>query len=299
MDQMVRHDGNVVRGVLVRPVKVHVAHVAASDRGRALQEVILTLAALDAARRRRAVVVREVRQLAHEAAPVDGPLLHTGALLAWELRGPKEVYGLVRDVVAGRAKGMTKLCLGDMVAALRIQLAECLAKDLPVGDELISQRLGDMSHVALLRLVGAAADVDARAIDEVSELLKGGGALVVLVHGPDEHVALVLVHLDAHLVKDVPQVLREDEARLCERAVLEDVDEPRPPCVALLHHLAQALHPVHGVRVRRRRVVEVRQVRRPHLEVVAGLLVRRVDGAAARVVLVLVAVERVAARTRL
>mmetsp|Transcript_718 Transcript_718/g.2287 ORF Transcript_718/g.2287 Transcript_718/m.2287 type:complete len:953 (+) Transcript_718:350-3208(+) len=297
-DRAVHHlvgdDGDAVRRVLVGPVQVHVAEVPPGERRRALQEVVLALPALHAARRGGAVVLGEVRQLAHEAAPVDAMVLDVAVLLARELRGPEEVDGLVRDVVGGGAQGVRELMLADLVAALRVQLAKGLAQELSVADQVVNQRLRDVPHVPLLRLVRPSADVHARAVDEVGELLEAAGALDVLVHRLHEHGALVLGHLDAHLVEDGLEVLREDEAGLGLAAAPEDADEARSACVALLYHLAKPLHPHHRVRVLRRRVVEVRQVRGPDLEVVAGLLVRRVDGAAARVVLVLVVVEGVA-----
>mmetsp|Transcript_30802 Transcript_30802/g.98163 ORF Transcript_30802/g.98163 Transcript_30802/m.98163 type:complete len:1007 (+) Transcript_30802:181-3201(+) len=291
--EAVRDDGHVVVGVLVRPVEVHVRQAAAGDGGRALEEVVLALAALHAARRRSAVLVGEVGELAHEAAPVDAPLVRALRGLARELRGPEEVDGLARDVVAGGAQRVGELLLAHDVAPLRVQLAEGLAELVAVLQEAVHQRLRDVAHVALLGLVARAADVHAAAVDEVAELLEGRRALAVLVHGLHEELALALADPDAHLVEDLHQVLGEDEARLRQRAVPEDAHEPGAARVALANDLPQPLHPRHGVAALGRRVEEVGQVHRPDLEVVARLLPHGVDEAAAGVVLLVVVGQRV------
>mmetsp|Transcript_52786 Transcript_52786/g.112997 ORF Transcript_52786/g.112997 Transcript_52786/m.112997 type:complete len:270 (-) Transcript_52786:927-1736(-) len=214
VDQMVGNDVNLVSGVLVRPIQVQVGGIAAGDRSRPLQEVILALAPLDTARRRRSVVMGEVGQLAHEASPIDAPVVVVLALFALELRSPEEVDCLRRDVVASGAQGVAKLLLAHSIAPLGVKLAESLSKLLTVVDEAVHEGLRDMAHVTLLSLVRSATHIDARPVDEVGELLKTDGALLVLVDGPNQHFAFIVVHLDPHLVEDLLQVLREDETGL-------------------------------------------------------------------------------------
>mmetsp|Transcript_16749 Transcript_16749/g.46068 ORF Transcript_16749/g.46068 Transcript_16749/m.46068 type:complete len:407 (-) Transcript_16749:663-1883(-) len=289
--ELASDDLHVVVLVLVRPVQVEVREAATRERGRALQEVVLALPALHAAGRRGAVVVREVRQLAHETAPVDALVLDVRLFLARELRGPEEFNGLVRDVVAGSPQGRGELLLADEVAPLRVQLAEGLAELVAVLQDAVDQRLRSVADVALLGLVHLPADVDARPVDQVAELLKGDCPLAVLVHGPDEQLALLPADHDAHLVEDLLQVVREHEPPLRQRAVPEHVHEPRPAGVALANDLLQPLHPRDGVSVLGGWAGEVGQVHGPHLKVIAGLLADGVYEVAARVVLFVVEVQ--------
>mmetsp|Transcript_58043 Transcript_58043/g.172648 ORF Transcript_58043/g.172648 Transcript_58043/m.172648 type:complete len:1043 (+) Transcript_58043:671-3799(+) len=291
--ELVRDDAHVVFRVLLRPVQVHVHEASASERHRPLEEVVLALPALHAAGRRGAVVVGEVRQLAHEAAPVDALALDLLLLLARELGRPEELDGLGRDVAAGGAQGARELPLVHAVVPLGVHVAEGISELATVLQEAVDERLGDVPDMALPGLVRLATDVHAGPVDEVAELLEGHGALAVLVHRPDEQLALLLADPDAHLVEDLRQVLREHEPGLRQGAVPEHVDQPGPARVALPDDGPQPLHPHHGVAVLGGRVEEVGQVHRPDLEVVARLLAGGVDEAPPGVVLLAVEVQGV------
>mmetsp|Transcript_42041 Transcript_42041/g.116083 ORF Transcript_42041/g.116083 Transcript_42041/m.116083 type:complete len:666 (-) Transcript_42041:36-2033(-) len=295
MCELVRDDAHFVLGVLFGPVEVQagIGEVTAGDRRGALEEVVLPLPALDAARRRRAVRVRELSELAHEAAPINTAVVEVLSILPLKLRRPEELDSLVRDVVASRAEGVAELFLADQVSSLRVDFAEGLAELLAVCYEAIYEVLRDMPHVTLLRLMRGTAHTNPLAKNEVGELFETHRPLVVLVHSLDQHVALVIRDFDAHLVKYCLEVFGKDVALLREGAVPEHAHKPWPTGVALLHHLPNTLHPHDPVPVLRRRVKKVRQVYRSGLEIVSRLVFNRVDQMAARVILFGVSVDGV------
>mmetsp|Transcript_46925 Transcript_46925/g.109697 ORF Transcript_46925/g.109697 Transcript_46925/m.109697 type:complete len:259 (+) Transcript_46925:1653-2429(+) len=258
MAQMPRHDLNLVVSILVWSAQFEVLQFPARERCCALQEVILPPPALHRARRGLAVAVGEVGKLTHEVAPVDHlPIQHL-RLLARELRSPEELDRLVRDMVAGSRQGIRELILADGVVALRVHFAKRLAQCLPVRQEAVNKLLGHETHVALLGFSRRAAHGEPGAVDEICELLVGHRALRIAIDGLHQHVALLVIHFDAHLVEDLLQVSREDVARLLQRASPEHIHQPRPPGVALPNDLPDALHSRHRVGIQGRRVVEVR-----------------------------------------
>jgi hypothetical protein len=75
VDKLIRDDGNVVVGILLRAVQINVREAPTRDGGRSLQEIILSLASLHTARSWRALIMSKMGQLAHETAPIDDPIL--------------------------------------------------------------------------------------------------------------------------------------------------------------------------------------------------------------------------------
>mmetsp|Transcript_6663 Transcript_6663/g.24903 ORF Transcript_6663/g.24903 Transcript_6663/m.24903 type:complete len:701 (+) Transcript_6663:954-3056(+) len=290
--KLVGDDDHGVGGILVWPAQIRLPRVALRQREGPLQQVVLTLASLQADWRRRPVVVAEVGELAHEISPIHFPVVDV-ALLVGKHGRPQKLDSLLRHVVASRPECVVELGLADLVPPVRVQLTEGVPQLRAIGEQAIHQGSGDMRHVAILSLVIATAHLEVRAQDQVRELLEVDGTLAVLVASSDEQTALALIDLDPHLVKHHLNVLREGEAGLLEAAVFEDAHEPGPAGVALLQHLPQAPHAVDAVGPGRRRVRKVRQVDGPDLEVVARLLRDGIQQAAAWVVLLLVEVHRV------
>mmetsp|Transcript_74180 Transcript_74180/g.241218 ORF Transcript_74180/g.241218 Transcript_74180/m.241218 type:complete len:280 (+) Transcript_74180:1605-2444(+) len=223
--ELVAFEDDALIWILVRPVQVHIGQVAAGDRSRSLQQVVLPLPPLQRARSRWSVRVVVVCQLAHEGAPIDALVIEICALrLTLELRRPQKLDGLFRNVVACRSHGICELRFRDQVATLRVHFAKGFAQDLAIGHQAVHQQVGDVVHMPFLRLVLGATNMDLRSINQVRELFERDSTFAILVRSLDQQLALRLFDFNAHLVKHLLQVLGKDEAGLLQGAVSEDTD---------------------------------------------------------------------------